>query len=209
MSSATYGGGIINRRNLRRILALTVVVGCSSCNSPSIDRSDAWQTLRFLDESIQVDFPATPVAETQNAETEEGVVRFASHKAMVNGIFFNVLLATFPESTIEARDDKQAFLMQISQQHELAKAGARREYLRSQPSAAVPAIEHRYSYPMGTNNAGQQYAPGFAVWKTFLVDNTICSVFVDVVQSAYDSEPARVEEMIDKFFSSIEFDPGN
>lgn len=191
-------------RRFASMLSAVAVLGCGAGSPWPATPDDAWKSVELLNGSIKVSFPSNPATEVGKRDTKQGTAEFTSYKVMSHGIFFNVLLVTFPESVIAGKSDKVAFLMQLSERHESAKEAAQRQYLRPVQSAPVPTVEHRFQYSQGTTKDGQTYAPGFALWRTYLIDNTVCSVFTDVVQSAYDSAPHQSERRIETFFSSVE-----
>ena len=192
----------------RFALLVFVAASASGCNSASPRTEDAdWLSVVLCEGQVKAYFPDAPRAESLDVETAQGNVHFQSRKSMVDGIFFNARAITFPQSVIDAKEDKRAFLIQLAKNAETAKPGATRVYLRSFEESAVPAVEHRFRYPAGSTGAGQQYAPGFSIYRTWLLDDTVFSLFVDVVQSAYDSEPAVLDQRIDKFFSTAKVTP--
>lgn len=165
---------------------------------------DNWHDVVVDNGRITIRMPTVPTPVQQSLNRESGTIHFLAHKSQAGGVFFNLNLVTYPETMMAANGGGTAFLAKIGEGNMVQKAGSSQEALTVIEDAGVPAIEHIYRYPAGTNSAGYQYAPGYAVHRMYLLGNQVCWAFVDVVDSYAESNRETVETEVQRFFDSLE-----
>jgi len=165
---------------------------------------DAASKTVALGGKVQVDFPSQPMTEARTVETKFGPIKLESFKARVPGVFLNLLVVTYPAQVIRAQKDPVAFIERTATGHEKQKTGAERIYFKELVKSEQWAAEHRFTYPSGKKSTGERYAKGFALYRYYLVDSSMVTVFVDVLDGTYKARTKEIDERIEDFFSSVQ-----
>lgn len=186
-------------------LACVSLVACQAHQSET--PTNDWHPVVLADGRFRVRFPGAPESEDAQIDSPDGQVAVWGRKYHIDGMFFKALVLQFPAATIEAKPDKLAFVEQSSATWERAKTGAVREMMQTIADASVPAMEHRFSYPAGIQASGQSIQAGFAIHRSWLIENALATAFVDVLQSTYEANPELVNQRLDAFFEQIEIIP--
>lgn len=197
-------------------LVLTIGVVASGCskqvpsslvqatNASATQSSDEnWIAVSQLDGRFRAKMPGTPKIEDQTADSELGSITFHSEKVLTPGIVYNVLITTYPEAVISRYDDPLDLLERLAAGHENQKAGAERDHLQQLEGSKKPTIEHRFNYKLGKSPQGEELS-WYAIHRHVLVDNSVCTLFVDVQDAARQRDPAKVDADISRFFDSIQ-----
>lgn len=164
----------------------------------------AGPTTTALAGRVTVEFPSAPKKEVRTVDTKYGTIKFVSFKSRAPGVFLNLLITTFPASVIRSTKDPVAFMERTATGNEKQKHGAKRVYFRELKESNQWAAEHRFTYPSGKNSTGAHYAVGFAIHRYHLVDTSMVTVFVDVLDGMYQKQSEMIDKQIADFFSSLE-----
>lgn len=162
-----------------------------------------WTKVTALDERVSLEMPGKPTIAKQTANSKFGPIQFVSHKVSENGVYWNLMIVTYPDAVVQANKEPLEFLNHLAAGNEKQKTGSRREYVREIEESEYWSIEHRFRYPSGRNSAGS-YAAGFAIHRHYLTGNSDCWLFVDVADSIYQRQKAAVDADLKRFFDSFE-----
>ncbi|MGB0579083.1 MAG: hypothetical protein ACPGVU_05210 [Limisphaerales bacterium] len=169
---------------------------------PVLSFGAAYET-KALDGRVTVSFPSPFKKSSRTVETKYGEIRLDSYKGKAPGTFMNLLVVTYPDAVMRAQKDPLAFIDRTAAGHEKQKTGSNRVYFRKLKDAKHPAAEHRFTYPTGKNSTGARYAKGFSVYRYYLVDSQMVTVFVDVLDGMYLKRTKVIDQRLEDFFASL------
>lgn len=173
-------------------------------DAESPEEAGSWHTLTVENGRLRVTMPGPPTVEQRVVQSRYGPVVFKSHKVAEGGVFWNLMVVTYPPAAVGANADALAFLKQLAEGSEKQKTGAQRDYLRELEGSDYWSIEHRFRYPSGNTAEGRTYPAGFALHRHYLVDTSDCWLFVDISDSAYQANAEQIDAQVNRFFASLE-----
>lgn len=178
--------------------------GTGTGDAESPEDADGWQTLTVENGRFRVMMPGQPKVEERVVQSQYGPVVFRSHKVARHGVFWNLMVITYPPAAVGANADPLTFLKNLAEANEKQKKGAQRDYLRELEGSDYWSIEHRFRYPSGNNAEGATYPAGVALHRHHLVETSDCWLFVDISDSAYQASAKQIDVQVNRFFSSLE-----
>ena len=189
----------------QRAIPALVVALCLGCGRTEGTDAPAeqWQSVSANGGRITIEMPSPVRRQERTIETDDGHFSITVHKSVGDGVFFNLWTATYPPAVIAGHRGEGTFLEERAAANERQKYGAKRLSFTESEGEELPRAEHHFTYPSGTNADGQRYGAGFAKWKHYLVDSTVYSASVDVIDSSYGQNPRAIEDNVERFFGSF------